>query len=145
MKGRVLTVDDEPDLLAAYGEILHEAGYAVEMAADGAKAMDLFAERGPFDAVLTDINMPGLDGVQLLRWVRERDLDVPVLIMTGHPGLETAVQALDHGALRYLLKPVRGEALVEAVASAIRLHQMARLKREALTHLGVPSRWSGAP
>jgi len=65
--------------------------------------------------------------------------------MTGHPGLETAVQALDHGALRYLLKPVRGEALVEAVASAVRLHQMARLKREALTHLGVPSRWSGAP
>ena len=53
MKGRVLTVNDEPDLLAAYGEMLREAGYAVEMAADGAKAMDLFAERGPASATST--------------------------------------------------------------------------------------------
>ncbi len=135
MSDRVLLVDDEVDLLCAYAEMLRDAGYAVETADNGTKAMELVA-KGSFDAVLTDINMPGLDGVQLLFRVRETDLDVPVLIMTGVPRVETAVQALENGALRYLLKPISQAALVEAVAGAVKLHKMACLKREALTHLG---------
>lgn len=135
MSDHVLVVDDNVDLLMAYAEILADAGYTVETAADGMKAMALFSAR-PFDAVLTDINMPGLNGVELLFRVREHDLDVPVLIMTGDPRVETAVQALENGALRYLLKPVGPDALVAAVAGAVRLHRIACLKREALTHLG---------
>jgi len=142
MKDHVLIVDDEAQLLAAYAEMLRDAGFAVETADDGATAMELFA-KDAFDAVLTDINMPGLDGLHFLRWLRERDLDVPVLIMTGNPRLETAVLALEHGALRYLLKPVREEDLVGAVASAVRLHRMAELKREALTHLGAHDKLLG--
>jgi EAL domain-containing protein (putative c-di-GMP-specific phosphodiesterase class I)/ActR/RegA family two-component response regulator len=142
MTDQILIVDDEADLLGAYAEMLREAGYAVETAGSGARAMELF-DRSPFDAVLTDIQMPGCDGVQLLQWVRERDLDVPVLIMTGNPRVETAVQALEYGALRYLLKPVRQAALIEAVAGAVRLYRMACLKREALTYLGAHDKLLG--
>ena len=61
-------------------------------------------EKQNFDVIISDISMPGMDGLALLRAVRERDLDVPVLLMTGDPQLETAVKALEYGALRYLVK-----------------------------------------
>lgn len=135
MKGQVLVVDDEPELLEAYAEILTEAGHNVATARDGRMAAALVAQQS-FDAILSDITMPGMDGLQLLRTVRERDLDVPVLVMTGNPNVESAVQALEHGALRYLLKPLKAAALVQAVDEAVRLCRMAQLKREALGHLG---------
>lgn len=143
MTARLLIVDDEADLRAVYAEILQLAGFEVETAADGIEATHRFTAFGPFDAVFTDINMPGLDGVKLLRWVRERDLDVPVVIMTGNPRLETAVEALAQGALRYLLKPVSEADLVETAASAARLSALARLKREALTLLGAHDKLLG--
>jgi EAL domain-containing protein (putative c-di-GMP-specific phosphodiesterase class I) len=135
VKGRVLVVDDEVELLEAYAEILTDAGHTVSTARDGRMAAALVAKES-FEAILSDITMPGMDGLQLLRAVRERDLDVPVLIMTGNPNVESAVQALEHGALRYLLKPLKAAALVHAVDEAVRLCRMAQLKREALSHLG---------
>jgi EAL domain-containing protein (putative c-di-GMP-specific phosphodiesterase class I) len=76
--------------------------------------------------------MPEMNGLQLLRSVREHDLDVPVILMTGGPAVESAVQAMEYGALRYLIKPVEAKYLEEVVARATRLHQMAKIKREAL-------------
>lgn len=141
-KGRVLLADDEPALREVYGTMLQDAGYAAQTASNGREAMDLLW-KGQFDLVLSDISMPGMDGLQLLRAVRERDLDVPVILMTGNPMVETAVQAIEYGALGYLLKPFREEALLKAVADAVRLHRLAVLKREALAYLGAEDKLLG--
>jgi EAL domain-containing protein (putative c-di-GMP-specific phosphodiesterase class I) len=111
--------------------ILRHAGYAVEQAADGAVALDA-VKRSRFDAVLTDIEMPAIDGIGLLRAVREHDVDLPVVLITGNPAVETAIQALELGALRYLVKPVDAIQLQEITARAVSLRQMAEIKRQAL-------------
>jgi EAL domain-containing protein (putative c-di-GMP-specific phosphodiesterase class I) len=138
-RGRVLVVDDEPDLLDVLGALLSEAGWQVDTAPDGRTALSL-VDGHRYEVVLSDIDMPGMNGVELLREIRARDLDVPVLLITGHPRVDTAVEALEHGALRYLRKPIRERDLASAVADAARLHRMARLKREALAAIGLEDR-----
>jgi len=135
----VLIVDDEPTVLEVLVAILSEAGWQVDAAPNGRQALDL-VDANQYEVVLSDIDMPGIDGVQLLREIRGRDLDVPVLLITGHPRVDTAVEALEHGALRYLQKPVRERDLLSAVENAARLHRMARLKREALAAIGMEDR-----
>ena len=89
-----------------------------------------------FDVVLSDIQMPGISGVDLRRMVREHDLDVPVILMTGAPSVETAIQAVSLGALQYLPKPMPNREIVEAVERASKLHRLALAKRDALRLLG---------
>ena len=132
-------VDDEVPLRELFATILGEAGWEVDVARSGAEALQLLGGR-QYDVVLSDIDMPGMNGLQLLQAVRARDLDLPVLLVTGHPQVESAVQALEQGALRYLLKPVALDTLTEAVAAAARLHRLARLKRQMLAHLGSDDR-----
>ncbi len=138
-KGRVLVVDDEVLLQELFANVLVEAGWQVDVARNGDEAMELLAAR-TYDVVLSDIDMPRMNGLQLLRAVRARDLDLPVLLVTGHPRVESAVQALEQGAHRYLLKPVAVDVLTEAVAAAARLHRVATLKRQMLAHLGTDDR-----
>ena len=138
-RGRILVVDDEPDLLDVLGTMLAEAGWQVDTAANGREALTL-VDSGRYEVILSDIDMPGMTGVELLREIRGRDLDVPVLLITGHPRVDTAVEALEHGALRYLRKPIRERDLLAAVEDASRLHRMARLKREALAAVGLEDR-----
>src|SRR4051812_32939388 len=131
--GRVLVVDDEPALLRLLVRILNDAGYGAETAGDGAAASALLRDQ-KFDVILSDVHMPGLDGIELLRVVRERDLDVPVILLTGAPDVETATRALEYGAFRYLIKrkAVDPDALIKLVQEASRLHEVARLKRAVL-------------
>jgi EAL domain-containing protein (putative c-di-GMP-specific phosphodiesterase class I) len=138
-RGRVLVVDDERDLLDVFGAMLTDAGWQVDTAPDGRQALNL-VDGNRYEVVLSDIDMPAMNGVQLLREIRGRDLDVPVLLITGHPRVDTAVEALEHGALRYLRKPIRERDLLSAVEDAARLHRMARLKREALAAVGLEDR-----
>jgi EAL domain-containing protein (putative c-di-GMP-specific phosphodiesterase class I) len=130
-RGRVLVVDDEEALLRLIGRMLTTAGYEVSTASDGGMAAELLTGM-TFDAILSDIDMPKMNGIQLLQTVRQRDLDAPVVLMTGNPDVKTAVQAVAHGALQYLIKPVDMEELGTAVARAVRLNKMAKLKRDAL-------------
>ena len=130
-RGLVLLVDDEHSIVRAYARTLGAAGFAVEIAFDGKAAAAAARERN-FDVVVSDIAMPEMNGLELLRAVREHDLDVPFVLMTGGPAVESAVRAMEYGALRYLIKPVSAAELEEVVARAVRLHQMARIKREAL-------------
>ena len=134
-KGRVLLVDDDDQLLRAYERTLTKAGYAVLTAFNGVHAIEMM-NAGGFDAVVSDISMPKMDGIALLRAVRERDLDLPVLLLTGDPTVETAVQAIQHGALRYLIKPVPAELFVREIQHAVRLYEWAKLRRVARVHLG---------
>jgi EAL domain-containing protein (putative c-di-GMP-specific phosphodiesterase class I) len=129
--GRVLVVDDEESLLRLINRMLTAAGYEVSTAADGGRAEELLTG-ATFDAILSDIDMPKMTGIQLLQAVRQRDLDVPVVLMTGNPDVKTAVQAVAHGALQYLIKPLNMEEVGAAVARAVRLNRMAKLKRDAL-------------
>jgi EAL domain-containing protein (putative c-di-GMP-specific phosphodiesterase class I) len=138
----VLIVDDEPFLRETYAQILSRVGYRVSQAANGLEAIAAL-DAGPFDAILSDITMPGLNGIEMLRAVRERDLDVPVIMNTGDPSVETAAQAMEYGALRYLVKPVGRQVLLDTLREAVRLGRLARLKREAAAYLGMADQQPG--
>ena len=97
-RASILVVDDEPMLLRGYTRLLRAAGYEVDTAGDGREANELVG-RKDFDVIVSDIAMPGMTGVELLRAIREHDADVPVVLVTGSPTLETAVPALEFGAL----------------------------------------------
>lgn len=140
--GSVLVVDDEPNLIAAYVRALTAAGFTVDKASNGKSAIERVTSTR-FDAIVSDISMPELDGIGLLRAVREIDWDVPVVLVTGGASLETALQAVEYGALRYLQKPVDMPNLVAVLKHAVRLGKMARLKREALELLGDPTKGLG--
>ncbi len=134
-RGSVLVVDDDPDVRFTVSSILEEAGFDVDTAANGREGLERLAACD-YEAVVSDIRMPDMDGLELLKQLRERDLDLPVVLMTGGPGIETAIQAVEYGAYRYLLKPVSGEDLVATLERASSLGRVARWKREALGHLG---------
>ena len=104
-KGRILVVDDEVNARTALLELLRDEGYAVESAADAFKALGKMADFAP-ELVLTDLKMPGMDGLQLLEKLREGDPDLPVIVMTAFGEVETAVRAMRAGARDYLNKPV---------------------------------------
>jgi EAL domain-containing protein (putative c-di-GMP-specific phosphodiesterase class I)/CheY-like chemotaxis protein len=128
---RVLLVDDEASLARALAKILSLAGYDVATASNGRAAIGLL-ESAPFDVIVSDIRMPGMDGLSLLRAIRGRDLDVPVVFLTGSPTLETALEAMENGAFRYLTKPVDAEELRKVVHRAAQTHQLALARREAV-------------
>lgn len=138
----VLLVDDDSDVRRDYSRVLRNLGCIVETATDGADAIQKLGGAS-FDLILSDISMPKLTGTAFLRAVRERDLDVPVVLMTGAPSLATAVEAVEYGAFRYLAKPVTLDTLAEVVRKAIHLHELARLKREALELVGAEGRQLG--
>jgi EAL domain-containing protein (putative c-di-GMP-specific phosphodiesterase class I)/CheY-like chemotaxis protein len=127
--------EDEAALARLIARVLTASGYDVVVVGDGTAAVDAVKD-GPFDAILSDIQMPGASGVDVLRAAREHDLDVPVLLMTASPRVETAAQAVELGALQYLIKPFPPEVLCEAVERACQLHRMALVKREAMTLFG---------
>jgi CheY-like chemotaxis protein len=113
----VLVVDDDTALLRAVQRILEREGCRVVACRRAEEALE-HLDKECFDVLLTDVQMPGLGGARLLRAVRERELDIPVVLMTGTPGLESAVAAIEHRALLYLIKPVTAERLADAVARA---------------------------
>ncbi|HEY2730693.1 MAG TPA: EAL domain-containing protein [Polyangia bacterium] len=130
-RGQVLVVDDDLPTARGFGRVLSSAGFTVTLAHDGAEAA-VVARQGSFDVILSDIGMPGMSGIALLRAVREHDVDVPVILITGGPAIESAVEAMEYGALLYLIKPIEAQDLEDAITRGVRLHQMALIKREAL-------------
>jgi EAL domain-containing protein (putative c-di-GMP-specific phosphodiesterase class I) len=134
-KAWVLLVDDEPELLRGVCRGLKLQGYSVTEARNGEEAVQHLSRR-PFDVVVSDIVMPGMGGIQLLKEIRQHDLHVPVVLMTGAPAVSTAVQALEYGAFHYLTKPVEPDALDQIVQKAVRMHRMARVKQQAAELLG---------
>jgi EAL domain-containing protein (putative c-di-GMP-specific phosphodiesterase class I)/CheY-like chemotaxis protein len=132
----ILLVDDDASVARSLRRVLEAHGFEVVHAPDGQAAVDLLMKGRRFEVILTDIHMPKMTGVDLLTIVRAYDLDVPVLLMTGEPRLETAIEAVSLGALQYLVKPLTNEILLAAVERASRLHRMARVKRDALKLAG---------
>lgn len=141
-KPRVLLVDDDPAILRAYQKLLSARGCSVDTASNGREGSAMMASVA-YDVIVSDVSMPEMDGLEFLRAVRRHDLDVPVVLTTGEPGLETALRAIEYGAFRYLVKPVEGKDLDECVQRAVRLHRLARLKRQALELAGITSKTLG--
>jgi EAL domain-containing protein (putative c-di-GMP-specific phosphodiesterase class I) len=139
---RILLVDDDAALLRAYQKTLTLAGCSVETASNGKLGLARM-DAGPFDAIVSDVSMPEMGGLEFLRAVRRRDLDIPVILTTGDPGLDSAVRAVEYGAFHYMVKPVDSKLLGETVHRAVKLHRMARLKREALEMNGAASKALG--
>jgi EAL domain-containing protein (putative c-di-GMP-specific phosphodiesterase class I) len=141
-QGTILLVEDDEAVRQVYSRLLGRDGFSVLIAHNGVEAMTLIA-REKVDLVLSDIGMPDMNGVELLKALRLEDLDVPVILMTGNPQIDSATKAVALGALRYLTKPVDGEELRRVAAKAIALHRLARVKREALATLGVVDKQHG--
>jgi EAL domain-containing protein (putative c-di-GMP-specific phosphodiesterase class I) len=128
----VLVVDDEEQLRKLLQRMLSRAGLVVETAANGEEALAIVRRGRRFDTVVSDLIMPGMDGMQLLREIRLLDLDVPMILLTGNPSLSSAMEAMEQGGYRYLAKPVEAERLVAIVKDAAAHHRLALLKRKAL-------------
>lgn len=119
-------------LRTALKRALSEAGFDVAGAEEGSGALEHLKAGRRFDAIVTDLFMPDMGGVDFLRAVRQLDLDVPLIVMTGYPSLETAVATVKYGGFRYLDKPIDVSSLVETVREAAAMHRLAVLKRRAL-------------
>lgn len=122
----VLVVDDKDMLRDSVGATLARAGFNVVASADGKSALELIARKRP-DAVVSDLKMPGMSGLELLEQARQIDDALPVVLMTAYGAVETAVQAMKMGAFDYVTKPFEGDELVISVKRAI---EHARLVRE---------------
>lgn len=109
-KKKIMLVDDEDLIRASLALDLTEAGYHVEAAASGDKALQRFTP-GAFDLVITDLLMEGMDGLELLRRLREAEPEIGVIILTGYGALPSAIEAIRLGADDYLLKPYQFEEL----------------------------------
>jgi len=117
-KIRILVAEDDEQMVDLLVRVLGEEGYEVTAVRDGAQALAKLEQDPGFDLVLTDLRMPGVDGMELLRRAMARQLRQPVILMTAFGSIESAVQAMREGAYHYLAKPVHIEDLLEIVGSA---------------------------
>lgn len=129
MPVRALVVDDDARILGATRRILEKAGHHVDACASGVEALAMLRVQ-PFDVMVSDVQMPGITGLGLLRAVRDLDLELPVVLMTGAPGVTGAAEAIEYGAFRYLIKPVPSALLTSVVARAVAVGRVARSRRE---------------
>lgn len=123
---RILVVEDEEGMREFLKILLAKEGYEVVACECGKDAIERFKE-DTFDVVITDIKMPGMDGIEVLSAIKEIEPAIPVIIMTGHASMETAIDAVNKGAFAYLLKQARNEEIKQLVTKAI---EMRSLKRE---------------
>ena len=129
--GRVLLVEDDPEVRSAFATFLSRQSYDVQVVASAQEAL-MVLDRERFDVVVSDIRMPGMDGLQLLSAVRRIDPLIPVVLMTGNPELDRAIAAVEQGALRYLTKPVDLERCAVVIAKAVRLSRRSQRGRYAV-------------
>jgi len=121
----VLVVDDKESLRDSVGFTLQRAGFTILSAPNGEAALEVVAKRRP-DAMVTDLKMPGMSGVELIERVREIDDDLPMVLMTAFGTVDTAVRAIKSGAFDYITKPFEGDELVIAVKRAIEHRELKR-------------------
>ncbi len=121
----ILLVDDEPTIRLAVGDALRDAGYSVRLAEDGNRALEQL-ERGPADLVISDIRMPGLDGLSLFQRIREKFSRTAVILITAYGDVHDAVSAMRDGASDYLTKPFDNEELLLRVAKIAEHQALAR-------------------
>ncbi len=131
---KLLLIDDEPDILRVLSMSLKADGYDVVTAANGTEGVAAFEKETP-DIVITDIKMPGMDGIEVLKKIKALNADTEVIIITGHGDIENAIEALKHGASDFINKPVRDEALSIALSRAREKFDIRQQLKEYTTDL----------
>jgi DNA-binding NtrC family response regulator len=126
---RTLLVEDEANMVRTLAKILERRGYAVDAAANGQEALQRLSAQ-QYDLVITDLNMPVMDGMQLLREMKARQLNPATIVLTGHGTIQSAVEAMKLGAGDYLIKPCHPDELLVVVGRVLELRQ---LRREVTT------------
>jgi DNA-binding NtrC family response regulator len=128
VKPRILAIDDETDMLRLLERIITEkTPYQIETVSNSLEISEMLAQR-TYDVILTDLRMPGFDGMDVLRLVKDQDRDEVVVVITAFGSLDNAQQTLALGAFEYLTKPVRNEQLIFTLNRAM---HWKRIKREA--------------
>lgn len=139
---KILIVDDEVMIRRVLVRILGDLADEVVCVEDGRQALQVL-DRQQFDVVLSDVSMPNVSGIELLTAIREHDPELPVIVFTGRPTLESAISAVNLRATAYLQKPLEAVTLQEEVNKALHLGRLARVRREAST-LGESTATTGA-
>jgi len=117
-KGKVLIIDDEDIVRISCQRILAPEGYEVMTTQSAAEGLGILSD-GPVDVVLTDLKMPDIDGMQVLKRIKEDWPDIEVIMITGYQTINTAVEAIKLGAFDYIEKPFTPTAIVAAIEKAI--------------------------
>lgn len=128
--GRILTVDDELDMLALLKMIIE--GYSehqVTATNNPVEAAELL-DQEQFDLIITDLKMPGMDGMELLAAARKKNEDALVMVITAYGSLESAEEAMAHGAYDFITKPFRKEQILLAIDKAMRWREMVKQNKE---------------
>jgi len=132
-KPRILFVDDEPDLLEAIARSLRSKHFELATASSAVEALEILGKAGPFAAIVSDLRMPGMDGIGLLRTTRELYPDTVRVLFTGQPDLDNAVAAVNEGAIfRFVTKPCSRVTLALTVKGAVEQHRLIVAERELL-------------
>jgi two-component system, chemotaxis family, chemotaxis protein CheY len=128
-QGRVLLVDDQPELRRLFRRSLHKAGYTVVEAYNGRVAVEL-AQQLLFDVVISDVHMPDMSGIELLQTLRHLDEDLPVILTSGSPGPDTPLEVGEYGAFAYLVKPVPFDLMHETASRAVEVRRSRAAAKE---------------
>src|SRR5215510_3563692 len=130
---KILVVDDEQSMAQFLGIVLRKEGYQVVTANNGRDALEKVKSEGP-DVVITDIKMPGMDGIQLLQGIKKHDPGIPVVIMTAYASQQSAIEAVNLGAFQYLIKNAKNDEIKLIVRNALEMRRVRAenqyLKRE---------------
>lgn len=136
MAEKILIVDDEPDMLKLLSMILREkTPYEITTTNNPVEAVEL-AKKGDFDLVITDLKMPGLDGLQLLEEIKKRDQDIPVIIITAYGTIDAATEAIEKGGFDFITKPFKKEQILFTIEKALkwlRVQRENKMLKERLT------------
>ena len=138
MKPHVLIVDDEAGVRSALSGVLRDEGYDVEAVESGEACLDRVS-RAPYDVIVLDIWLPGMDGLVTLARLRERRVDAPVVMISGHGNIESAVRAIKLGAFDFVEKPLSLEKTVLVVGNAVRQRRLEAENRALRAHVGPPA------
>ncbi len=132
MSARILCVDDEPKVLNAFQRQLHEQ-FEISTATSGAEALAMIASHGPFAVVVSDMRMPGMDGIHFLSEVKKRAPDSVRIMLTGFADLQTTVEAVNEGSIfRFLTKPCAPDALAKALQAGVAQYRLVTAEKELL-------------
>ncbi|MCK4543198.1 MAG: sigma-54-dependent Fis family transcriptional regulator, partial [Spirochaetales bacterium] len=126
----ILVVDDEKNMCTALSILFENDGYTVESVSDGKDAIDLLSEGKIFDLIVSDLKMPGVDGIGLLNYLQERQHSIPLILITAYGTIEGAVEAMKLGASDFITKPFNKDIIRNTVQRLFRIEELEEENRE---------------